>query len=447
MRLWVGVRDVRRTGPENAVATTSWHRSLDWLAEDDLAEICADGHTFADARFLRLVDALDLPAVTGGDVTLSFVTVWAGRTPVALCPVLRCRGTGVHFLYSLRRFYFEHWIEDAIRLDPGSAAVMAKALRVVNAYRRLLEATGTPLDDWLVATSPLSYRGQIPVAPSSPIGRAEVYGAVVAAVQRKARACRVPACFLGVEGESSRLGDALVAGGCARTFLMYDNQLDLTPFADFDEYLHSFRRTTRRAFQRDLKRIAAAGVQYRFLDRFGSIAPLLTDLYETTYRKYGDSFHRHRPDFWRTLPERLGDRVEIVAAFHEDRLLGFSALLKNTRRGEMWTYRVGRLGDDEFRGVPFYFGLSFYEPIRRALDLGFRRLWLGPAGYEAKSVRGAALMPLYSYFWFPRRVDRVLLQPYLKFFGDVSRRQIRKSVRRPRVRIGGEVVEPAGVEA
>ena len=74
-----------------------------------------------------------------------------------------------------------------------------------------------------------------------------------------------------------------------------------------------------------------------------------------------------------------------------------------------------------------YFGLSFYEPIKRAIELGARRLWMGPAGWDAKRVRGARPMPLYNCLWFPRRWDLWALAPCLGKFSEISRALIQRS--------------------
>jgi hypothetical protein len=61
------------------------------------------------------------------------------------------------------------------------------------------------------------------------------------------------------------------------------------------------------------------------------------------------------------------------------------------------------------------------------LELGYRRLWLGPASYEAKRVRGAEQVPLFNYLWFPRRWDRAVLGRFVQFFGEETKRQLDRS--------------------
>lgn len=421
--------------------STQFVDDLNVLDEATLDEITADGHTFARSSWLRLVGSLDLSKLVGGSLSLRFAVTFAGSHPVAVCPVLRISGPGQYFVYSLRRYYFEHWIEEALRLNPDKAAHFARLMHGVSAYRKLLEATGCPLDEWLLVTCPLSYRAHVPVAPSSPVERTRVYGHLLDWLKQHARRERLPLCLLGVEGSGNRLTQALRTQGFQPALLFFDNQIDLEPYTALEDYLGGFRRTTRRAFCREIRRTAESGVEFHSAGNLSEHADALSRLYTQTYSKYGDSFFKHPPDFWIDLSRHLGDDAEVLLAVRRGRLLGFSLLLHNVRRGELWTYRMGRVFESS-ESAPFYFGLSFYGPIERALQKGYRRLWLGPASYEAKSVRGARQIPLYNYFWFPRRWDRWVLLPYLKLFGRITHEEIARGVQRP-LRIVGNDPGPA----
>lgn len=412
-----------------AVLRTTFVPNLTTICDEVLDEITADGHTFASTAWYRFLDSLPLQEIVGGDVELSYAVVWAGETPVCVTPVLRARGQGVYFVYSLRRYYFEHWIEEAIRMQPDKSQFYARLLSGVSCYRKVMEWTGSSLDDCLIVTGPLSYRGEIPVAPSSPVPRHQVYASLVKELQKSARRRRIPLWFLALQG-NTRLTKVLETAECESSFLFYDNRIDLEDYESFDDYLFSFRRTTRRAFQRDMRRTEEAGVEFQFLPSFHEHKETLADLYSKTYAKYGNSFYRHPSYFWNALQTHLGDRAEAIVAKKDGAMLGFSILLHNERRGEMYTYRIGRQADDSCDGIPYYFGLSFYGPIQRAIERNYRRIWLGPASYEAKNVRGADQVPLFNYFWFPRRWDRWFLQPYLTLFGQVSKEEIDRTLLR-----------------
>lgn len=416
--------------------------SLDSIPPDILDEITADGHTFGNSGWYRLLDALDLPKLVGGQIELRWVVTTADELPIAVTPLLRARGEGIYFVYSLRKFFFEHWIEEAVRMTPAKQADFARLFSVVSGYRRFLEWTGSSLDECLIVASPLSYRSRVAVSPSSPVSRTAVLRSVVARLQQLARQRNLPLWFLAVEEEKdARFAEALTSAGCAKSFLFYDNCIPLGEFATFNDYLGTFRRTTRRAMIRDGKRTLEAGIEFEFTGEIAPLADTFTDLYNQTYSKYGESFFHQPPEFWRALQRHLGTGVEAIIAKREGKVLGFSILLKNERRGEIWTYRIGRTLDPQVAGIPYYFPLSFYGPIQRAIELGYRRIWLGPASYETKSVRGARQVPLHNYFWFPRRWDRWFLSPFLMVFGKVSQEQIEKSLRRS-TRV--EVATPAG---
>lgn len=405
--------------------------SLAGISDELLSEVTADGHTFANKSWFRLLDALPLSDVIGGTINLRWLVASVENTPIAVCPLMRATGDGVYFIYSLRQYFFEHWVDEAVRINPEKQAHFHRLQRGVAFYRRLLQATGSQLTDCLIVTNPLSYRGDIPVAPSSPLSRETVLGALIERLQQESRRVRRPLWFAFVEGDTSRLGKVLQERGCEKIFHFYDNRIKLDSFGSFDEYLHSFRRTTRRALQKDIRRTEEAGITFRFSSDLICSAAELTKLYEQTYSKYGDSHYRHGTGYWTALERELGNQVEVIRAEHHESIVGFSILLRNERRGEMWTYRIGRDNRSDLKDIPYYFGLSFYGPIARAIEAGYRRIWLGPASYEAKSVRGAEQVPLYSYYWFPRRLDRWLFLPFVRLFGQITREQIAESLDRP----------------
>lgn len=392
-----------------------------------LDEIAADGHTFANRRWFRMLDAAGLANIIGGKPALQYAVVKHNHLPIAVCPVLRVSGDGAYFVYSIQQFYFEHWLDEAVRMAPERREHFARLFKAVTAFRRVLEWSGSKLDDCLIVCNPLSYRGEVAIAPQTGVPREELMAHLVGQLKRHARRKQLPLCFFGVEGESGRWADSLTKAGCTRSFLFHDNVIDLESFDSFDDYLHSFHRTTRRAFQRDIRRTAEAGIEFRFVADWSGMEDRLAHLYRQTYGKYGSSYFRQPPEFWRLAARQFGDSAEMIVAERAGEVVGFSLLLHNDRRGETWTYRIGRSEADGLADVPYYFGLSFYGPIRRAIERGYRRIWLGPASYETKAVRGAQMVPLYNYFWSPRRLDRLLLLPYLKGFGEESRRQIESS--------------------
>ena len=92
---------------------TVFLRTLRGLDSNQLDEITADGHAFASRQWFELLESLDLNEITQGDVELAFATVFVDGNPELIQPIMPAHGSGIHFLYSLRRYYFETWIEEA----------------------------------------------------------------------------------------------------------------------------------------------------------------------------------------------------------------------------------------------------------------------------------------------------------------------------------------------
>jgi len=398
------------------------------LSDESLQAITADGHTFASAGWFRLLEGLDLSALTGGQVTLEFAVVTAAGRPVAACPVLRARGPGLHALYSIRHYYFEYLFEQAAQSGAMDVRQSARLASLVGLLGRFLETIGCQLDDSLIVCNPLSYRGSISMVPSPPVEREKIIREVVSTLQQYAGEIQRPLCFLCFEGGDDPSARVLRQAGCREVFLFHDNKLDLSGFRCFDDYLQAFPSRYRKKIKKEIRQTADAGVRFWPVDDLALHADNFSRLYEETYSKHSASILRHPPRFWTALKETLGSDVEALLVEHEDRLVGFSVLLRCDRRREMWVYRGGRHDCDRLKDVPYYFGMGCYEPLRRAIELGYQTLWLGPAGYETKIRRGARQTPLFSYFWFPRLRERYLLGRVLRRFGLVVRSQVDKSL-------------------
>jgi predicted N-acyltransferase len=406
-------------------------RSLASLPDETLDALTTESSIFARTGWLRMLEQVDLSDLTGGIVDLQFAVVNGAGAPAAVCPVLRARGDGLLALYSVRRYYFEYLFEQAANSKLGESKLLGMFARLAARARRLLESAGCSLDDYLIVCNPLSFRGSVSIAPLAGPQREEVARQLVADLQRLAEDQGRPLCFLFVESNDQPVTQMLLEAGFRQVFLFYDNRIRLTEFKSFDDYLQSFPARDRKTIKSELRRTAAAGIAFRRVAEFTELGGDFTRLYEQMYLKHSESIFRHPPEFWRTLKTCLGENVETVLAERDGALAGFVATLNCDRRRELWTYRGGRQYSPELEGVPFYFPLGFYEPIRRAIELRYDNIWLGPAAYDAKLHRGAEQVPLYSYFWFPKQRDRYLTGRYLRRVGNIVRRQIAGSVTVP----------------
>jgi predicted N-acyltransferase len=402
--------------------------------------VTAGSNVFIDRRWLRMLDALDLAPLLKGEATLRYVVATQAGNPVAICPFLVTRSRSIYFFYSLEKFFFTAWQAELLRLDPGRAGWIRWVSRLVAAYRRLARATGASTDGWILAVSPLSHRGDIALVPMPHEEAERVRQSVLQTLQAVARRQNLPLCFFGVEQEKTALRRSLIARGFEELFLVYDNLLAV-PGNCFSDYLDQFRSDARRLFSREMKQAREAGVRFEVTSSIGSLSGQLERLYHATYSKYGEEHFHHPASFWAALEQYVAPHAEALVAYDGDRPVGFSLLLE--KHGELWFYRVGRSYDGVVGEAPVYFNLAFYEPVKRAIARGARRIWLGAGAWEAKRRRGATGYPLYSYLWFPRRWARAVLLPYLKGFTQISREQMAAATQ-PSAYLKARVDPPAG---
>ncbi len=396
-------------------------RSLSDLGDDALERVTRGSSVFFGRGWFRMLDALDLSALVGGSIELRYVVVRRGGTPVAVCPFLITRSRSIYFFYSLEKFFFTSWQAELLRLDPARAGWIRWVSRIVAAYRAFARVTGVETRGWVLAVSPLSHRGDIALADLPADEQERVRAEVLGALEETARDENLPLCFFGVPEEKRALRRQLVERRFEELFLVYDNLLEL-PDGDFAAYLDRFRSDARRLFQREMKQARAAGVRFEIASGIAPLSERLAELYDATYSKYGEEHFHHPAAFWSALERFVAPQAEALVAYHGGDPVGFSLLLHG--QGDLWFYRVGRSYEGEVGEAPVYFNLAFYEPVRRAVQLGARRIWLGSGAWEAKRRRGAVGHAIYSYLWFPRRWSRGVLMPYLKTFTQISREQM-----------------------
>jgi predicted N-acyltransferase len=228
--------------------------------------------------------------------------------------------------------------------------------------------------------------------------------------------------------ESAPLVHALGRGRFAPVFFMFDNELELGKDG-FDGYLHRFPRKTRTNFKYEMRIAEKGGYRFEVRRDLDAIRTEIASSYSATYSKYGDEHFHHPPSFWAAMGHTLDGHAEAVVARKGDAVEGFSMLLHKGE--EMFVFRIGRNPAPDGKEPPVYFSLLTYEPIKRALALGVRRIWQSGGAWDAKRLRGARGRPFHNYFWFPTARSRLVLGPFVSLFGRINRAQVA-----PRVGLG-----------
>src|SRR5512137_3055131 len=85
---------------------TSIVDSLKSFSDADLDPVTTSSTIFLDRRWFRLIDAVDLPHLARGELTLHYVVVSSNSELVAVCPFIISRSQTIFFRYSLEKFFF-----------------------------------------------------------------------------------------------------------------------------------------------------------------------------------------------------------------------------------------------------------------------------------------------------------------------------------------------------
>jgi predicted N-acyltransferase len=397
------------------------------FSDAELDRVTAGSSVFFSRRWFRMLDGLDLQPMVRGALDLRYVVACHGHTPIAICPFIVTTSPSIYFFYSLKKFFFTSWQAELLRMNPEKARFIRFIRGVVAAYLGFARATGAGTNGWVLAVSPLSHRGDIAIEPMAAAAESTVRDRVIDTLQDVATEHNLPLCFFAVQQEKASLRQALVRKGFEELFLAYDNLIHLSA-GSFGEYLDQFRSDARRLFNREVKQARDAGVSFEITQDIEPLAPEIARLYDATYSKYGEEHFHHPASFWSALGHSVAPYAEALVAYHRGRLVGFSALLHQNE--DLYFWRVGRSYEGAVSESPIYFNLAFYEPVKRALQLGAKRIWLGSGAWEAKRRRGAVGHALFSYMWFPRRWSRWVLMPYLETFTRISQQQMAEATQR-----------------
>ena len=162
-------------------------------------------------------------------------------------------------------------------------------------------------------------------------------------------------------------------------------------YADFDDFLAALASRKRKALRRERRDANAAGLVFHTL-RGGDIRPQHWDAFYRFYqatsdRKWGSAYLTR--GFFGLLSERLGERVVLMMAEHDGRLVAgaLNLLGADTLYGRNW----GALGDFPF----LHFELCYYRAIEFAIEHRLARVEAGAQG-EHKIQRGYLPVPTYS---------------------------------------------------
>lgn len=165
--------------------------------------------------------------------------------------------------------------------------------------------------------------------------------------------------------------------------------------ADIDGYLASLSHATRKDIRRKLKSARGVVTVERRSD-ISDIAEKIEALYESTRQGSAvnyDEFEELPVGYFRTVSQRLNDRVMFILYWVNGELAAFNMLLLESDRVI-----------DKFLGMRYplardhnLYAVSWMENVRFCLDTGRRSLQTGQTAYAAKLRYGSRLVPSELY--------------------------------------------------
>ncbi len=192
--------------------------------------------------------------------------------------------------------------------------------------------------------------------------------------------------------ESER--DVLAALPDVHPRLTYQYHWDNDGYADFEQFLGTFRSRTRKEVRRERRHAAASGLTLETLrgpeldgDAWRSLYPL----YLSTTRKKG-AIPYLTPEFFALLPQRVSERVVVTLARDGRRVV--AAALSFEKGSHLYGRYWGCLEEHE----ALHFELCYYRLLDHAIASRLTHVEAGAQGAH-KIKRGFLPAPTYSAHW------------------------------------------------
>ena len=189
-------------------------------------------------------------------------------------------------------------------------------------------------------------------------------------------------------------------------------RLALSGHHAFDQYVTTLGRSTRKDLRRKFRKIEkAAPIVTEVTTDVAAIVDELYPLYLQVRERSPMKFEQLTKDYFRSLGERMPDRVRFFIWRQEGRIIAFSVALVHD--GTIYDDYLGL----DYR-VAFDLHLYFYtfrDIIRWSLAQGLQWYCSSPLNYQPKLHLGCELMPLDLYVMHTSPLLNRLSRPALKF--------------------------------
>ena len=239
-----------------------------------------------------------------------------------------------------------------------------------------------------------------------------VANALRATLGKYARRCN--ASMVVLKDFSARYRPALrnlAAAGYTRVPSMPMTRLALR-YRDFEEYLNTLSKATRKDLRRKFRKTdKATPIQLEVVTDVSAHVDEIYPLYLQVHERSALKFERLTKHYFRSLGERIPDKVRFFVWRQQGRIVAFSVAMVH----------AGTIYDD-YLGLDYRVALDlhlyFYtlrDIIRWSLAQGLEWYCSSPLNYQPKLHLGCELMPLDLYVMHTSPILNPIFRPALKF--------------------------------
>jgi hypothetical protein len=241
----------------------------------------------------------------------------------------------------------------------------------------------------------------------------DVFNLISAKIDEVCREERIPvSCFNAVPEFDELLADKLQDFGYFRASTRNHLYLDI-PWSSFDEYLNSLEHKVSRNVKREIKKCEEAGILIEEEKNFENDAVTLSNLSANTFSKYNKD--RESPvdsSYFTALSKYAKDDARVFVAKKNERIIGFSLCF---RKKDIIDVSMVGFDYDSLTKTDFaYFNVTYYVPVKWAIDKGIRRAYYRFGTEEAKLKRGCKIEKLHTFLKLHNRLLRPLVTPYVR---------------------------------
>jgi predicted N-acyltransferase len=192
-------------------------------------------------------------------------------------------------------------------------------------------------------------------------------------------------------------------------YSMLDNTYLDVVFTDFDEYLASLNRKSRRSIKDTLIRGDRLGVTVSSTKEFSKWKDIAYKLQKALCDTLNDYTLLLSKQFYDALEKNMKDCAELLIFFKDDTPIVFSLVLYTPETAH---YKFVGLNPD-YREYQAYF-LTYYEIIRKAIERKQKRVYFGTTTYEFKEKIGCQRQKLFGLTVMKNAVYNVGFKTYVK---------------------------------